>query len=232
MRKLWLKKNEDRRIRAGHLWVFSNEVDTQKSPLTDFTPGEEATLCDARGALWAAPAEPGSLICARLHAHRADTPLDKTLLHERLSRALILRQRLFPEPWYRLCHGEGDFLPGLVIDRYGEHCTLQISTAGMESRKEFIVQCLDELLAPASLLFDNDLAARGPGGPFPRGPESWRPAWTSGSAGKRLPLFRALRHGPENRLVLRSARQPARAGALRGRRGRTGHFLLCGRASA
>ena len=45
-----------------------------------------------------------------------------------------MRQRLFPEPWYRLCHGEGDFLPGLVIDRYGEHCTLQISTAGMESR--------------------------------------------------------------------------------------------------
>lgn len=162
MRKLWLKKNEDRRIRAGHLWVFSNEVDTQKSPLTDFAPGEEATLCDARGAsLGSVCLNPASLICARLHARQAETPLDAVLLRQRLSQALDLRQRLFPAPWYRLCHGEGDFLPGLVIDRYGRHCTLQLGTAGMESRKELIAQCLDDLIAPASLLFDNDLAMRG-----------------------------------------------------------------------
>ena len=142
--------------------MFSNEVDTQKSPLTDFAPGEEATLCDARGAsLGSVCLNPASLICARLHARQAETPLDAVLLRQRLSQALNLRQRLFPAPWYRLCHGEGDFLPGLVIDRYGRHCTLQLSTAGMESRKELIAQCLDDLIAPASLLFDNDLAMRG-----------------------------------------------------------------------
>ena len=97
MRKLWLKKNEDRRIRAGHLWVFSNEVDTQKSPLADFAPGEEATLCDARGAsLGSVCLNPASLICARLHARQAETPLDAVLLRQRLSQALDLRQRLFP----------------------------------------------------------------------------------------------------------------------------------------
>ncbi len=142
--------------------MFSNEVDTQKSPLTDFAPGEEATLCDTRGApLGRVCLNPASLICARLHARQADAPLDAALLRQRLSQALDLRRRLFPDPWYRLCHGEGDFLPGLVIDRYGDHCTLQISTAGMESRKELIAQCLDDLIAPASLLFDNDLAMRG-----------------------------------------------------------------------
>ena len=50
MRKLCLKKNEDRRLRAGHLWIFANEVDVKQSPLTDFAPGESATLCDWRGA--------------------------------------------------------------------------------------------------------------------------------------------------------------------------------------
>lgn len=175
MRKLWLKRNEDRRLRAGHLWVFSNEVDTQKSPLTDFTPGEEATLCDARGApLGSAYLNPASLICARLYARKAEQPLDAALLGERLRQALDLRQRLFSEPWYRLCHGEGDFLPGLVIDRFGDHLAVQISTAGMESRREMLEHCLTQLLSPASVLWDNDLPARGLEGlsrePQSRGP--------------------------------------------------------------
>ncbi|WP_165175790.1 class I SAM-dependent rRNA methyltransferase [Desulfovibrio sp. ZJ369] len=162
MRKLWLKKNEDRRLRAGHLWVFSNEVDVQKSPLTDFAPGEEVTLCDARGAtLGSACLNPASLICARLHSRQGEQPLDAALLRQRLGAALALRERLYSGPWYRLCHGEGDFLPGLVIDRYGDHLTIQISTAGMEARREIIEACLDEILAPATLFWDNDLAARG-----------------------------------------------------------------------
>lgn len=172
MRKLWLKKNEDRRLRAGHLWVFSNEVDVQKSPLTDFAPGEEATLCDARGAtLGSACLNPASLICARLHSRQGGQPLDAALLRQRLGAALALRDRLYPGPWYRLCHGEGDFLPGLVIDRYGDHLTIQISTAGMEARREIIEACLDEILAPATLFWDNDLAARGLEG-LPREPQS------------------------------------------------------------
>lgn len=172
MRKLWLKKDEDRRLRAGHLWVFSNEVDVQKSPLTDFAPGEEATLCDARGTtLGSACLNPASLICARLHARQGEQPLDAALLRQRLGAALALRERLHPGPWYRLCHGEGDFLPGLVIDRYGDHLTVQIGTAGMEARRELIEACLDELLAPSSLFWDNDLAARGLEG-LPREPQS------------------------------------------------------------
>lgn len=162
MRTLALKKNEDRRIRAGHLWVFSNEVDTRKSPLTDFAPGEEATLLDARGKpLGSLCVNPASLICGRLHSHSPDVPLDEALLRERLTRALDSRERYFSEPWYRLCHGEGDLLPGLVIDRYGDHFTLQIGTAAMETRKQLLVHCLEELARPASFLFDNDIAARG-----------------------------------------------------------------------
>lgn len=193
MRKLWLKKDEDRRLRAGHLWVFSNEVDMQKSPLTDFAPGEEATLCDVRGnVLGSACLNPASLICARLYARKGEQPLDADLLRQRLGAALALRERLYAGPWYRLCHGEGDFLPGLVIDRYGDHLTVQISTAGMEARRALIETCLDELLAPATLFWDNDLAARGLEG-LPRGPQS-RGALPERLLvpGKRLPFSGAL----------------------------------------
>ena len=161
MRTLALKKNEDRRIRAGHLWVFSNEVDTARTPLTDFAPGEDATLLDARGKpLGSLCVNPGSLICGRLHSRRPDTPLDAGLLRERLARALAARESYFSAPWYRLCHGEGDYLPGLVIDRYDGHLTLQAGTAAMEARKPLLISVLEDLLGPSSLLFDNDIPAR------------------------------------------------------------------------
>ncbi|SDF25566.1 class I SAM-dependent rRNA methyltransferase [Desulfovibrio legallii] len=173
MRKLWLKKHEDRRLRAGHLWVFGNEVDGSKSPLPGFEPGEAATLCDARGApLGSVYVNPASLICARLYSRRPETELDAGLLRTRLAAALALRQRLYNAPWYRLCHGEGDFLPGLVLDRFGGHLTAQVTTAGMERRREALESCLHELFAPTSILWDNDLPARALEG-LAREPSPW-----------------------------------------------------------
>ena len=161
MKELWLRKGEDRRLRAGHLWVFGNEVDVSKSPLNAFTPGEEALVRDARGqALGCAFVNPHSLICARIYSRKAGQALDGALLRERLETALALRERCFDAPYYRLCHGEGDMLPGLVVDRFGDHLTVQIGTAGMDARKEQLREVLRSLLSPASILWDNDLASR------------------------------------------------------------------------
>lgn len=161
MRPLILKKNEDRRLRAGHLWVFSNEIDVRQTPLTDFEPGEPAQIRDSAGRpLGTAYVNPASLIAARLVSHDADEPLDGTLLRHRLRRALALRERLFAEPWYRLCHGEGDWLPGLVIDRFGPHLAVQISTAGMERQRDVLLELLHELFQPESVLLRNDMAVR------------------------------------------------------------------------
>ncbi|MCR5813341.1 MAG: class I SAM-dependent rRNA methyltransferase [Desulfovibrio sp.] len=154
MRELILKKKEDLRLAHGHLWIFSNEV---ASDLGDFAPGEEVLVKNAQGqCLGTACVNPHALICARLHSHKAGVPLDAALFKQRLTAALSLRSALFPKPWYRLCHGEGDFLPGLVIDRYDRHLTVQITTKAMEERKEMLVPVLQELLAPQSLLFAND----------------------------------------------------------------------------
>ncbi len=160
MQPLQLRRGEERRIRAGHLWVFSNEVDTRARPLTDCAPGEEVAVTDSRGAfLGSACVNPHSLICARIYA-RERRPLDADLLRERLRDALDLRRSLYQEPFYRLCFGEGDFLPGLTVDRYGDHAAVQVTTLAMERRRDLVRGLLDELISPASLLWDDTAGSR------------------------------------------------------------------------
>jgi 23S rRNA (cytosine1962-C5)-methyltransferase len=145
---LRLKRNEHRRLRAGHLWVFSNEVDTAATPLTAFKPGQLVRLESDRGApLGTAYVNPRSLICARLLSRRVFD--DDTQVQGLLG-------RLYDTPHYRLVHAEGDSLPGLVVDRYGDQLVLQIGTAGMQALREHVLAGLQGLLQPAGILARND----------------------------------------------------------------------------
>ena len=158
---LRLKRGEERRLAAGHLWVFSNEVDTQSTPLTDFSPGQAAVLQSDRGRFLAhAYVNPHALICARIVSRDPRRPIDGALLNERLRTALALRQRLNPDGYYRLVFGESDGLPGLVLDRYGDLVVGQIATAGMQVLQEQVEAAVREVLAPAVLYWKNDSAAR------------------------------------------------------------------------
>ena len=158
---LRLRKNEDRRLRAGHLWVFSNEVDVHHTPLTAFAPGDPVELQDARGApLGVGYVNPRSLIAARLVSRDREARVDRALLRGRLARALALREMLFDRPFYRLAFGESDGVPGLVVDRFGEVLVAQITTAGMERVKGEVVDALRDLLSPAGILFRNDSSGR------------------------------------------------------------------------
>ena len=141
--------------------MFSNEIDAGRSPLSSFAPGESVLVADAGGRpLGTGYINPASLIAVRLVSRKADEPLDADLLRRRLADALALRQRMFDRPFYRLCHGEGDFLPGLIADRHGDHIVCQITTAGMDAHTEELTAILDELLHPASIVLDNDVASR------------------------------------------------------------------------
>jgi 23S rRNA (cytosine1962-C5)-methyltransferase len=156
---LRLKRNEDRRLHAGHLWVFSNEVDTGQSPLTKFKAGELVrVLAHNDRALGLAYVNPNSLIAARM-LETWKVP-DTAWFAARIRSAMALRDRLYPKPYYRLVYGESDGLPGLVIDRFGSRCVVQIGTAGMELLKEPIQQALNQVLKCDALLFKNDSAAR------------------------------------------------------------------------
>ena len=156
---LRLLRNEDRRLQAGHLWVFSNEVDTRQTPLTRFKPGELVrVLAHNDRALGVAYVNPKSLICARLLGGWS-LP-DAGWFAARIRHALALRDRLYAAPYYRLVYGESDGLPGLVIDRFGSACVVQINTAGMEAFKPQIERALVEVLGIETLLYKNDGAAR------------------------------------------------------------------------
>ncbi len=158
---LRLKRGEDRRLRAGHLWVFSNEVDVAATPLTGFAPGAHARVHDYRDQfLGYAYVNPNALICARILSRSPVHPIDRSLLVHRLKVALGLRERHYPAPYYRLVFGEGDGLPGLVLDRYGDVLVGQIATAGMEALRSEIEAAVEKVLAPQALVWKNDGGAR------------------------------------------------------------------------
>lgn len=161
LRTLTLRKNEDRRLLAGHLWIFSNEVDVARTPLTGFAPGECARVESSQGRpLGSAYVNPAALIAGRVFCQDATRPLDRELLKSRLRAALSLREDLYDAPYYRLVFGEADMLPGLVVDRFGDVLAVQIGTAGMERVRADIVDVLTELVAPRGILLKNDLPGR------------------------------------------------------------------------
>jgi 23S rRNA (cytosine1962-C5)-methyltransferase len=159
--ELRLKPREGRRLAAGHLWVFSNEVDTARTPLDGFEPG---ALCRVIGDrdhfVGYAYVNPHALICARILGRDARYPPGKSLLVHRLQVALALRERLYPRPFYRLVHGESDGLPGLVLDRYGDLVVGQVGTAGMEALRSVIAAAVQQVVSPRALVWKNDSGAR------------------------------------------------------------------------
>jgi 23S rRNA (cytosine1962-C5)-methyltransferase len=158
---LRLKPNADRRLRNGHLWVYSNEIDVAATPLHGFKAGDQAVLEAAGGKpLGVVAMSPNNLICARLVSRDPKLALDKSLLVHRLNVALSLRERLFDKPFYRLVYGDSDLLPGLVVDRFGDILVVQLASATMEQHKADVMAALVQVIKPSGILFKNDSAAR------------------------------------------------------------------------
>jgi len=158
---LRLKRGEDRRIAAGHMWVFSNEVDTSSTPLTALATGALVQMQSHKGQfLGYAYVNPHALICARIVGRDVSRPIDGGLIAERIGMALALRTRLSRDPYYRLVFGESDGLPGLVLDRYGDVIVGQIATAGMEALRPAVEAAVKRVIDPGTLFWKNDSGAR------------------------------------------------------------------------
>ncbi len=157
-KKILLRKNEEKRILSGHLWVFSNEIqETQGSP----SAGDIVQVVSAGGkSLGFGMYSPHSLICCRLLAS-LPLEIDRNFFSERLAAALQLRRILFPgSSTYRLVHGESDFLPGLIVDRYDDYFVIQALSAGIDPRLEMICDVLEDLLHPVGILARNESPLR------------------------------------------------------------------------
>ncbi len=158
---LVLNAQADRRLKLGHLWIYSNEVDTARSPLKQFEMGQQALVTTNGGKpLGIALMNPTSLICGRIINRDESHPLNKSLLVHRFKQALALRELTFSEPYYRLVYGDSDLLPGLVVDRFGDYLVVQIAGAGMELVRNDIIDALVQVLKPEGVLLSNDHSAR------------------------------------------------------------------------
>lgn len=155
--KLVLKPNEERRIKRGHLWIYADEV----ASLDLEAAGALVEVIDSRGhSMGTAYANPESRIVARMLSKKALPELKAAWWKDRLQFALKQREWLFDSPHYRWIHGEGDKLPGLIIDRFGDDVVLQAHTAGIEYQLETIIQVVDELVSPANIYLHNQIGAR------------------------------------------------------------------------
>ncbi len=147
-----------KRILNGHLWVFSNEL--YENP-KKYSPGSTLELYDMKDTfLGAGYINPNSLISVRILT-REKEPLDKNFFRKRINAALRLRERLCgTRDAMRLIFSEGDYLPGLIADKYGNCIVLQFLTLGMETFKGVIVGLLDEMLNPEAIIVKNDSRMR------------------------------------------------------------------------
>lgn len=154
--KIVLKRTS--RLKARHQWVFSNEI---KSDIKKIEPGSIVDLYDnennflGRGYL-----NPHSLISVRI-LNKDQEEINKDFFRKKIKKAIDYRKEFFSQrDAYRVIFSEGDFLPGLIVDKYSEWLVIQILTFGMERLKEFIIGVLEELLEPMTIVLKNDSPMR------------------------------------------------------------------------
>ena len=146
-----------RRVRSGHLWIYASDVVDRGLA----QPGDVVHVADPRGrTLGAAHYSSSSQICLRM-LHRRPCEVDREFIRKRLQAAVEYRRRVVAGTTaYRLVYGEGDLLPALIVDRYGEYLVVQTLDQGMDRLRDDIVACLVEMLLPAGIVARNDVPAR------------------------------------------------------------------------
>lgn len=154
---LRLNPKAERRLKGGHLWIYSNEVDVAQTPLRTLQAGSQVVVEAANGkTLGTAVVSPEQLICARLISRDSKQFLDASLIVHRLKVALSSRELWYPGGCYRWIFGDSDGLPGLVIDRFGDVVVIQISSVTMENLRQAIIDAVNKVAAPSCIVLKND----------------------------------------------------------------------------
>lgn len=167
-----LHRGRARRLREGHPWVFANEI---VEPVKDLPPGGTVDVVDDKGSfVGRGYANPASLIAIRLLTRNKREDVDHpAFLVNRLRQARAYRECVLPgRRDLRWVYSEGDGLPGLVVDGYGDVLAVQLNTLGMELRKEQLREALHEVFAPRGVVLRNEGRHRGLEG-LSEGRELW-----------------------------------------------------------
>jgi 23S rRNA (cytosine1962-C5)-methyltransferase len=157
-KQIILKKNEEHRVAGGHQWIFSNEIASLRG---NPEPGDIIELLrHDEKFLGLGFYQPHSLITFRLLTTEHEE-ISGDFFDRRIRQSLALRRKLFPgSETFRLVHGESDFLPGLIIDKYNEFIALQALTTGMEIRIPLICSILESIFHPKAIVARNDAPIR------------------------------------------------------------------------
>lgn len=158
MKKIKLKKNEDKRLRNGHLWVFSNEVmKTEGDPIN----GDLVEVYDSKDQFVGCGFfNKNSLIALRLISKSKVDDL-KDLFNKRIANAYELRKSFYPNrESFRMVFSESDYLPGLIIDKYNNSFVLQINSCGIENNILLILEILKNKFNAKNIFSKNDFYLR------------------------------------------------------------------------
>lgn len=157
MKTVKLKKKEERRILRGHPWIFSNELER----LTGlFSPGEIVDVTDSTGRfIGRGYINPHSLIAIRILTRKQEE-IDLAFFREKIAAARSLRTMLGFGEAFRAVFSEGDGLPGLIVDKYGDVLVVQSSTAGIDGQLDVILAVLETEYSPRAIVLRNDTASR------------------------------------------------------------------------
>ena len=157
MIEIKLKAKEERRLNAGHWWIFSNEIDGLD---TSIEPGTLVRVLSHEGKqVGHGYFNPHSLIAVRL-LQKGEGELPEDFVFENLDNAYTYRKEIGVRKYGRMCYGEADHMPGLVVDRYGDTLVVDVLTAGMEKLKPQITKALQKIFKPTGIYYKNDSAFR------------------------------------------------------------------------
>ena len=154
MKKIFLKKNEERRIKTGHLWIFSNEIQSVEN---DIENGDLIDAFDSKNNfLGSGFYNKNSLISVRLLSKSKIEDL-KSLFESKLNSAYELRKTFYPDRnSFRFVFSESDFLPGLIIDKYNDTFVLQVYSIGMEKNIDIICEILKDNFNAINIFTKNE----------------------------------------------------------------------------
>jgi 23S rRNA (cytosine1962-C5)-methyltransferase len=147
------------RVTAGHDWIFSNELAVSPKK---FSPGSIVEVRDMKdNFIGIGYINPNSLIAVRLLTRKME-PIDSSFFRKRIVEALDYRRSMgISGDSFRAIFSEGDFLPGLIADKYGDCLVLQFLTLGMDTLKDTILPIIDEFFSPSVIALKNDSKSRG-----------------------------------------------------------------------
>ncbi|MNB68363.1 Ribosomal RNA large subunit methyltransferase I [compost metagenome] len=159
MASVILQRTRKKRLEAGHPWIYASEVETVEGEPS--AGGLVEVLNHQRKYLATGYYNPASQIRIRVVSHRPVEDMDTDFFEERFASCLKHRERFLPgETAYRLVYGEADFLPGLIVDRFGDVLVVQLLTLGMDLRREQIVEALVRVMQPKGIYERSDVSVR------------------------------------------------------------------------